>query len=168
MASTDWTELTNSLSSGVLARGVTAGETPPNGGGTHTNRLFRSVCVICFAFGPFLLYSKRLAREADRLPRWLERGAPALPFAGCVGGLAAALKLVLSDVIAARTIRSHEANTACRLGFELHARRLINRLAHIMRLRESTSIGPCGHPAKLRLFQKFEESLGLAMATVTL
>jgi hypothetical protein len=34
MAQADFTELTNSLSSGAVRRGVTAGQTPPNGGGS--------------------------------------------------------------------------------------------------------------------------------------
>jgi hypothetical protein len=34
MASADWTEVTGSLSSGSIVRGVTAGLTPPNGGGS--------------------------------------------------------------------------------------------------------------------------------------
>lgn len=36
MASTDWTELTGSIPAAALARGVTSGITPPNGGGSFT------------------------------------------------------------------------------------------------------------------------------------
>jgi hypothetical protein len=36
MASTDWTELTGSISAAALARGVTSGITVPNGGGSFT------------------------------------------------------------------------------------------------------------------------------------
>lgn len=52
MGEVDWTELTDSLAGGVLARGVTAGETPPNGGGTHTFGM-RTLSVVTGAYGLF-------------------------------------------------------------------------------------------------------------------
>jgi hypothetical protein len=52
MAEADWTDLTNSLAGGVLARGVTAGEPPPPGGGTHVYGM-RTLSVVTGAFGKF-------------------------------------------------------------------------------------------------------------------
>lgn len=52
MASADWSELTGVLDSSVLARGVTAGEPPPSGGGTHTFGA-RTLSVVTGAYGLF-------------------------------------------------------------------------------------------------------------------
>lgn len=45
MSSTDWTDLTNSLSSVDVRRGVTGGATPPNGGGTFVYGM-RSLAIV--------------------------------------------------------------------------------------------------------------------------
>lgn len=52
MAQADFTELTDSLDSGVLVRGVTAGATPPNGGGTHVYGA-RTLSVVAGAYALF-------------------------------------------------------------------------------------------------------------------
>lgn len=60
MSQSDWSDLTDSLAGGVLARGVTAGETPPVGGGTHVFGM-RTLSVVTGAYGKF-------ATEVDFAP----------------------------------------------------------------------------------------------------
>lgn len=53
MAETDWSELGSSLSSGNVARGVTAGLTPPNGGGSFVYG-FNSLSATLGAVGKYV------------------------------------------------------------------------------------------------------------------
>ena len=52
MAEADWTELTGVLTAPTLARGVTAGQTPPNGGGTYVFGM-NTLQVTTGAYGRF-------------------------------------------------------------------------------------------------------------------
>jgi len=54
VAQADWTDLTNSLAGGVLARGVTAGEAVPLGGGTHVYGM-RTLSVATGALAKFVV-----------------------------------------------------------------------------------------------------------------
>jgi len=52
MALADWTELTGVIAAPSLARGVTAGNTPPNGGGTFVYGM-NTLAVVTGAYGRF-------------------------------------------------------------------------------------------------------------------
>jgi len=66
MAEADWTILTNSLSSASVVRGVTAGITPPNGGGSFVYG-FNSLAAVTGAVGLFtnLANFSPMAKGAD-------------------------------------------------------------------------------------------------------
>lgn len=75
MAEADWTTLTDGLDSGSVARGVTAGITPPNGGGSFVFG-FNSKDVSIGACGLFCnLTNYAPAAKGMRITGCLQRGA---------------------------------------------------------------------------------------------
>lgn len=92
MAQADWTELSDSLASGSVARGVTAGFTPPNGGGSFVYG-FNSLDVSIGAVGRFvnltdfapMAYGGRITGAIKRAPSGGPLGFSAFLFIGLEG-----------------------------------------------------------------------------------